>query len=53
MLVSPRQRSKVEADFEDLLGEYSDGEIGELEEPAEGEATRGHIEVRPWWWWGW
>ena len=36
------QRQKVEADFEDLLAEYSDDEIGELEDPAdEIAATRG------------
>ena len=40
------QRAKVEADFDDLLAEYSDDEIGELEDPAdETAATRGHVGI--------
>ena len=41
------ERRKLEADFDGLLAEYSDDEIGELEDPCEGGATRGQLEVRP------
>jgi len=37
----------VEAGFEDLLDEYSDDEIGELDAPCDTEATRGTMEVCP------
>lgn len=41
------QRYKTEKGFAELLSEYDEDEIGELEEPnEEGAATRGHIEVR-------
>ncbi len=44
--VADKDRAWVDEDFEDLLGEYSEDEIGELEDPAEEDAvTRGVVEV--------
>lgn len=40
------QRRRVESEFAGLLSEYSDDEIGELEDPQENEQLRGHVEVR-------
>ena len=43
---SRKERARVEEDFEDLLAEYSEDEIGELEDPEEeGANTRGVVEV--------
>ena len=45
-VASRKERARVEEDFEDLLAEYSEDEIGELEDPEEeGANTRGVVEV--------
>lgn len=41
-----KQRARVEEEFAELLAEYGDEEIGELEDPAEADApTKGQLEV--------
>lgn len=41
-----RQRARLEEEFDELLAEYGDEEIGELEDPAEENAeTQGQLQV--------